>query len=80
MTDWAATRFTGTAERASGLRDNLFFTDVTESAIEALIGDDVQEGCDAVAIVCADLRGACLAAALEAEMGVPILDSVAVTL
>ncbi len=33
-----------------------------------------------MAIVCTNLAGAALAPALEAELGVPVLDSVAVTL
>jgi maleate isomerase len=40
----------------------------------------VNEGCDAVAIVCTNMRGAGIAAALEAECGAPVYDSVAVTL
>ncbi len=38
------------------------------------------EGVDAVAIVCTNLAGAVLAPDLEAELGVPVIDSVAVTL
>jgi maleate isomerase len=38
------------------------------------------DGADAVAIVCTNMRGARVAAKLEAELGVPMLDSVAVTL
>jgi maleate isomerase len=32
---------------------------------------------DAIAIICTNFRGAAQAAALEAELGIPILDSVA---
>ena len=80
MTNWEAAGFPCTAERASGLRDNYSFAEVPEDDIAGMIRAVVQEGCDAVAIVCTNLRGALIAASLEQELGVPILDSVSVTL
>ncbi len=80
MSNWGAAGFQCTAERASGLRDNFSFADVSEDEIAAMARAVVHDGCDAVAIVCTNLRGALIAAALEQELGVPILDSVAVTL
>ncbi len=44
--------------------------------IRAVVG----EGCDAVVILCTNLNGAHIAATLERELDVLILDSVAVTL
>jgi maleate isomerase len=41
---------------------------------------DVAHDVDAVAVVCTNLAAASLVADLEAELGVPVLDSVAVTL
>jgi maleate isomerase len=38
-----------------------------------------RDGADAVAILCTNLRGARIAARLERELGVPVYDSVAVT-
>ena len=38
-----------------------------------------KDGCDAVAIVCTNMRGASLVPALEAELGIPIYDSISVT-
>jgi maleate isomerase len=38
------------------------------------------EGCDAVAVVCTNMDGARISADLESELGIPVLDSVAVTL
>ena len=80
VSNWGAAGFACTAERASGLRDNYSFAEVPESEIAGMIRAVVQDGCDAVAIVCTNLRGALIAASLEQELGVPILDSVAVTL
>ena len=37
-------------------------------------------GCDAIAILCTNMRGAAVAAEIEKELGVPVYDSVAVTL
>ena len=39
-----------------------------------------REGCDAVAVLCTNMRGAALAECLEQELGVPIYDSVATSL
>ena len=38
------------------------------------------DGCDAAAIVCTNMRGAGAVAALEAELGIPVYDSIATTL
>lgn len=78
--NWEAAGFPCTAERHLGLSDNFSFAEVAEERIEAEIRAVVAEGCDAVAIVCTNMRGAEIAPALERELGVPILDSVAVTL
>ena len=78
--NWAAAGFPCTAERAVGLSENFAFAQVAEDRIEAMIRDVVREGCDAVAIVCTNMRGAALAGRLERELGVPIHDSVSVTL
>lgn len=80
MSHWDAAGFACTAERASGLRDNFSFAEVSEDEIAAMVRAVVHDGCDAVAIVCTNLRGALLAPALERETGVPVLDSVAITL
>ena len=37
------------------------------------------DGCEAVAVVCTNMRAASLVPALEAELGIPIYDSIAVT-
>ena len=38
------------------------------------------QGCEAVAVVCTNMRGAGVAAPLELKLGVPVFDSIAVTL
>lgn len=67
------------AERHLGLRDNFSFAEAGEDEVAAMIRAVAAEA-DAVAIVCTNMAGARVAAALEAELGLPVLDSVAVTL
>ncbi len=80
MTTWSASGLTCTAERHCGISDNFSFAEVDETQIEQMIRDVVREGSDSVAILCTNMRGARVAARLERELGVPVLDSVAVTL
>ncbi|WP_407180931.1 aspartate/glutamate racemase family protein [Bradyrhizobium sp. STM 3562] len=80
MANWSAAGFACTAERHLGLRDNFSFATVLPEEIAAMARAVVAEGCDAVAIVCTNMRGAAIVPALESELGVPVYDSVAVTL
>jgi maleate isomerase len=81
IANWsAAAGLDCSAERHLGLRDNFSFADVTTDDIAAMTRAVVDEGCDAVAIVCTNMRGASIAPALEDVLGVPVYDSVAVTL
>jgi maleate isomerase len=80
MGHWEAAGFPCTAERAKGLSENFAFATVSEDEVEAMIRAVVREGCDAVAVVCTNMRGAALADRLERELGVPVYDSVSVTL
>ena len=77
---WAEAGLPCTAERHLGLSHNFAFAEVSEQTISALVRAVAAEGCDAAAIVCTNLRGTAIAPALERELGMPVLDSVAVTL
>lgn len=77
---WGASGFNCTAERHANIADNFSFAEIPEAQIEHMIRDVAAEGCEAIAILCTNMRGASLAAKLEAELGLPIYDSVAVTL
>ncbi|MGY4625518.1 maleate cis-trans isomerase family protein [Bradyrhizobium sp. USDA 4486] len=68
------------AERHLGLRDNFSFGEVAEATIADMIRAVASEGADAVVILCTNLDGAALAASLERELNIAVLDSVAVTL
>ena len=68
------------AERHLGLRDNFSFGRVAPAEIADMIRAVAAEGCDAVVVLCTNMEGAAVAAALELDLDVLILDSVAVTL
>ncbi len=68
------------AERHSGRSDNFSFAEVTEAEIARMCREVANSKPDAIAIVCTNMRGPMIAAALENELGIPVLDSVAFTL
>jgi maleate isomerase len=68
------------SEAHAGLRDNFSFCCLTEERVAEMCREVAGAHPDAIAIVCTNMRGALVAAALEAELGITILDSVAVAL
>lgn len=80
MANWDQAGFHVRAERHSGLRDNFSFATVAEADVERSLREVAAEGCDCAVILCTNMRGATPAAGLEQVLGIPILDSVAVTL
>ncbi len=80
MANWHASGFACTAERHLRLQDNFSFAEVSEDAIARLVRAVAGEGCDAVVILCTNMRGAALAERLERELGIPVYDSIAATL
>lgn len=78
--NWGAAGFACPAERHAGLSENFAFARLTEEDIAGMVRAVAAEGVDAVAIVCTNMAGATIAPALEAELGIPVYDSVAVTL
>lgn len=80
VANYAAAGIETVAEEHLGLRDNFSFSDVSESAIEAMCERVAEARPDAIAIVCTNMRGPLVAAELEQRLGIPVLDSVAFTL
>jgi maleate isomerase len=80
IANWAREGLQCVAERHLSLQDNFSFAEVPEAEVARLIEDVVREGCDAVAVVCTNMRGAGPAEVLEARLGVSVFDSIAVTL
>lgn len=78
--NFAAAGLTVVAEAHCGLRDNFAFAEVPEDQVAGMCRAVSGARPDAVAIVCTNMRGARLVPALEAELDVPVFDSVAVTL
>jgi maleate isomerase len=76
---WKSAGMPCSAEQHSGLRDNFSFAEVGEQAISGMIRAVGNDGCDAVAVVCTNMRAASLVPVLEAGLGIPIYDSIAVT-
>jgi maleate isomerase len=72
------------AERHLGLQDNFSFSEVDEATLTRLCREVAAEVAangatarpDALVILCTNLRGAALAPALEAELGIPVIDSI----
>ncbi len=68
------------AERHLDDPGNFSFAAHTPETVAAMIRAVAAEGADAAAVFCTNFRGATVAAALEAEAGIPVLDSVALAL
>lgn len=77
---WVDEGITCHAERHLGLRDNFAFGEVMPAEIAGMIRAVAAEGCDAIVVLCTNMDGAAITEALERELNVLILDSVAVTL
>lgn len=60
-------------------KGNHSFADYSAEHVADLVREVAQASPDAIAIICTNFRGAPLAETLEAELGIPVLDSVAVT-
>lgn len=80
IANWNAAGLHCLAERHLALQDNFSFAEVSEAEVARLIEEVVREGCDAAVVLCTNMRGAGAAERLERGFGVPVLDSIAVTL
>jgi maleate isomerase len=77
---WGSQGLNCVAERHLSLADNFSFAEVPEAEVARMIEDVVQEGADAVVVLCTNMRGAAVAAPLERKLGAGVFDSIAVTL
>lgn len=76
---YAGEGFEVTGQAHLGITDNRAFGEVDADTLQDL-AVRASKGAEAVAIVCTNLRAAPLVPALEAMLGIPVFDSVAVTL
>jgi maleate isomerase len=78
--NWRAAGVSCPGERHCGLQDNFAFAEVSERDIAAMARAVAGSGAEAIAIVCTNMRAAQLVESLEAELGLPVYDSIATTL
>lgn len=69
--------FTCIAEKHLGLQDNFSFADISATTISQMTKEVAAAAPDAIAIICTNMAGAPLVAALETALGIPIYDTVA---
>jgi len=74
---YRAAGFECAAERHLGIQDNFAFSEVSADVIRGMTREVARARPQAITIFCTNLRGAPLAAALEAELGIPVYDTVA---
>lgn len=77
VANYEAAGFGCAAERHLGLQENFAFAEVPAAEVARMMREVAAARPDAVAAICTNLRAAPLAAALEAELGVPVYDTVA---
>ncbi len=77
IANYQAAGYECVAERHLGLSDNYSFSEVGDEQLKQMIRDTARERPQAIVVLCTNLRGGPLVAALEAELNIPIFDSVA---
>jgi maleate isomerase len=77
VANYAATGLICDAEPALGIEDNFAFANVAPERLAGMIRSAAARRPDAIAVLCTNLRSAALVAPLEAELGIPIYDTVA---
>jgi maleate isomerase len=77
IANYAALDIACVAERHLNIQDNFAFSEVPEATLTAMIRAVAAEKPDAIGVICTNLWAAPLVAALEAETGIPIYDTIA---
>lgn len=80
IANYAAAGLEVTADARLEDKGNFSFAEYSAALVADMIRETAAAKPDAIAVVCTNFRGAPHIAALEAELGLPILDSVSVTL
>jgi maleate isomerase len=75
--NYAASGFRCVAERHLGLQDNYSFSEVGADEIRRMTREVAADRPQAITIFCTNLRGAPLVEELEAELGIPVYDTIA---
>ncbi len=74
--NYAGSGFECVAERHLRKQDNYSFSEVSADEIRAMVREVAKAGPQAITIFCTNLRGAPLVEELEAEIGIPIYDTI----
>lgn len=74
--NYARSGFDCIAERHLRKQDNFSFSEVSADEIRAMVREVAKARPQAITIFCTNLRGAPLVEALEAEVGIPIYDTI----
>jgi maleate isomerase len=77
VANYARAGFECAAERHLRIQDNFSFSEVGTDQLREMVREVARSQPQAIAIFCTNLRGAPLVAELEAELGIPIYDTIA---
>lgn len=77
VANYQSAGFTCVAERHLGDRGNFSFSDYSEELIASMVRDVAAAKPEAITVFCTNFRGTALADRMEAELGIPIYDTVA---
>ena len=77
VSNYEGTGLACVAERHLGLRENVAFAEIAPEEVRRMAREVASARPDAIATICTNMPAAPLAAALEAELGVPVYDTVA---
>lgn len=80
MANYAAAGLPCIAERHAGLSNNFSFAEVSSADIEAMILDVGAARPDVIAVICTNMDATRIAPQAEAQLGIPVLDSIACAL
>jgi maleate isomerase len=80
VANFANEGFACAAERHKGLSVNFSFSEVGAGAIEEMIRAVAAERPDAITVFCTNMDGASLAERLERELGIPVYDTIALSM
>ncbi len=79
IANYAAQGWTVVSEAHFGVADNYAFADIAEPDVMAACRRVAAARPEAIVVMCTNMRGATLAEAVEAELGVPLFDSASAT-
>ncbi|WP_055045672.1 maleate cis-trans isomerase family protein [Devosia sp. A16] len=73
---WSAAGYNSVADLGAGLTDNFSYSTMEAETLKAMARQVAESKPDAILYYCTNLPGAGLCAQMEAELGIPVLDSV----